>query len=91
MRLRDNRERRGKTLMEVAEELAAILGRPIGMRTYHRWETGESPAPTDVVEAIRELTGGQVSPVDLHEQRMDYLRSSGRLGSALKIVNLTAA
>ncbi len=91
MRLRDNRERRGKTLMEVAEELAAILGRPIGMRTYHRWETGESPAPTDVVEAIRGLTGGQVSPVDLHEQRMDYLRSSGRLGSALKIVNLTAA
>lgn len=91
MRLRESRERRQKTLGEVAEELAAILGRPVGIRTYHRWETGESPAPTDVVEAIRAMTGGDVSPVDLHEQRMEFLRSSGRLSQPVNIVNLTAA
>jgi transcriptional regulator with XRE-family HTH domain len=79
MLLRDWRLTQGHSLERVAADLGLeARGRA---RKVQRWETGENEAPAPIVAAIRLLTAGAVTPVDMHDTRMAWLRSNGLLAS----------
>lgn len=48
-------------------------------RTYDRYERGENPCPADVIEAVRQLSGGAVGAEGWQKVRLDYLRKIGRM------------
>jgi hypothetical protein len=56
-------------------ELTRASGCVVQVRTYQRHELGESPITTPIVEAVRVLTKGRVTPNDFHDVRMEYIRS----------------
>ena len=92
MRWRTWRNHEGLTIEEMAQKIASLLGcEPIGVRTAQRWETGENVAPAEVVEAVRVMTKGQVSPIDIHDQRLEWLHERGRTGPRVKLVQVSAA
>ncbi len=77
MRIRDWRDTQKPrwSLERTARALTVILGEKVGTRTLHRYETGETQAPTLLMEAVVKLTGGLVAPADWHAVRLQYLRS----------------
>ncbi|PZR79128.1 MAG: hypothetical protein DI537_41420 [Stutzerimonas stutzeri] len=44
-------------------------------RAYQRYETGENRPDAPLTERIFRATAGQVTPTDLHEQRLAWLRA----------------
>jgi transcriptional regulator with XRE-family HTH domain len=62
----------GLTLAAVAAN--AGIGGANPAKTYSRYETGESPCPATVVEAVRTLSGGLVGAEAFHAARMRFLR-----------------
>lgn len=70
MRLKQWRHTRGKTLAD----MAALLGieRP---RTYQRYEEGENRADAHLVERIRSVTDDSVGVIDMHDQRLEWLKT----------------
>lgn len=92
MRWRTWRNREGLTIEEMAQKIASYLGSgPIGVRTAQRWETGENVAPAEVVEAMRVMTKGEVSPIDVHDQRLEWLHERGRIGPRVRHIQVSAA
>lgn len=72
MKLKDWRTGQAKTLKDVSEALC-VKG---GARTIHRIETGAVDADADMAERIRALTGGAVTPIDLHFTRLAWLKEN---------------
>lgn len=72
MNLRDWRKLNNKTLKDVAEDLA-LAG---GGRTIQRIETGEVDADADMRERIARYTHGLVTPIDMHETRLNWLAAN---------------
>ena len=54
------REAQGFSQKEMADRLSALLGRPVHQPSVSQWESGVMPG-ADVAEAIRAMTGGQVT------------------------------
>ena len=55
MRIRDWRDTQKPkwSLERTARALSEVLGEKVGPRTLHRYETGETQAPTMMMEAVR--------------------------------------
>lgn len=65
------RLREGLTVAEMARR-AGISGKnPV--RTYGRYETGEQPCPPEVIERVREITGGEVGAEGWQKARVEFL------------------
>lgn len=77
MRLADWRAQEGLSLRDAGKRIGSHMpdGAPVHLRTIHRYETGERTPSAIVVEAIRMATGGAVSPVDMHDTRLEWCRS----------------
>lgn len=45
-------------------------------RNFQKYETGENRPDAPMVERIIAMTGGAVSLLDLHEQRLEWLRAN---------------
>lgn len=71
MQLKQWRLTQEKTL----EECATLLGVG-GARTYQRYECGENRADADLVDVIANVTHGAVTPADMHEVRLAWLRAN---------------
>lgn len=71
MRLKQWRHTRGKTLAD----MAALLGIERA-RTYQRYEEGENRADAHLVERIRLATKDEVGVIDMHNQRLEWLRAN---------------
>lgn len=71
MKLKEWRQTHEKTLRECAEVLG--LG---DARVYQRYESGEQWPSAPTVEAILEMTSNDVSVVDLHEQRVEWIKAN---------------
>ncbi len=69
------RNEAGLTLAEVAAR-AGITGRNPA-KTYSRYETGQSPCPAPVVEAVRSLSEGAVGAEAFHKVRLRHLSGAG--------------
>ena len=72
MILRDWRKLADKTLKDVAEGLN-VSG---GARTIQRIETGQVDADADMAERIHGFTQGAVTPLDLHQMRLEWLKAN---------------
>ena len=77
MSLKSWRTKQDLTLAEAAAKFG--LGGPNPARSYQRIETGESRADADLVDVIRKVTGGKVTPADMHETRLEYLRQNDKV------------
>ncbi|CUX03725.1 helix-turn-helix domain-containing protein [Agrobacterium genomosp. 2] len=71
MRLKEWRLTRGKTLAD----MAALLGIERA-RTYQRYEDGENRADAHLVERIRDVTNNDVAVIDMHNQRLEWLKAN---------------
>lgn len=71
MLLKEWRLTRDKTL----GEMAALLGIE-NARTYQRYEDGENRADAHIVERIRSVTNNDVGVIDIHAQRLEWLRAN---------------
>jgi transcriptional regulator with XRE-family HTH domain len=71
MKLKEWRQTHEKTLRECAEVLG--LG---DARVYQRYESGEQWPSAPTVEAILEMTANSVTVVDLHEQRVEWIKAN---------------
>lgn len=69
MRLKEWRLTREKTLADMA-----TLLRIETPRTYMRYEEGENRADAHIVERIRDLTNNDVGVIDMHNQRLEWLK-----------------
>ncbi|MEN5299924.1 YdaS family helix-turn-helix protein [Brucella sp. TWI559] len=58
------------------EELARRLGITVsrGGTNVWNWESGRTRADADVIDRIEKLTGGHVTPLDMHRTRLSWLR-----------------
>lgn len=65
----------GKGLTEIAR--AVGLGGKNPARTYDRYEKGEQECPAEVVEAVRQMSGGIVGAESWLRARMAYRASAG--------------
>ncbi len=81
MDIRTWRTAQGLTLQALADKLAIKGSNPA--RTLQRWELGAVPCPAEVVERIRELSAGAVTPGDFHDVRLAFLRSQDDAGRLL--------
>ena len=70
--LKEWRIESGMTQAECAKALG-LLG---GARSFQRIEVGETGADADMVERIRLLTSGAVTPNDMHAIRLDWLKAN---------------
>lgn len=61
MTLAEWRKAQGISQYEVADRLSALLGRPVHQPSVCQWESGSVMPGADVAEAIRTMSGGQVS------------------------------
>lgn len=55
------RKAEGISQQELADRLSAVLGRPVHQPSVFQWESGSVMPGADVAEAIRMMTGGQVT------------------------------
>ncbi|KQR27224.1 hypothetical protein ASF91_19600 [Rhizobium sp. Leaf155] len=55
--------------------MAALLGIERA-RTYQRYEEGENRADAHLVERIRLATKDEVGVIDMHNQRLEWLRAN---------------
>lgn len=58
------------------EQLAALIG-VSQARMARRYALGEQSPRPETVEQIRLATGGEVTPNDLHDSRIAWLKSKG--------------
>lgn len=72
MRLKEWRLTQSLTLLQCAR-----LFECNSARTYQRYEDGMHRTDAPLVERIAELTGGAVTAQDMHETRLEWLRSKG--------------
>lgn len=72
MQISDWRHSRNLSL----DELAKAVGFAGGARSFHRVESGQSKADSDLVERIVALTGGAVTAEDMHRTRLAWLRAN---------------
>ena len=63
------RRANGLSQKEVADRLAAILGRPVHQPSVAQWESGSVMPGADFAEAIRTLTDGQVTGSSFGQRR----------------------
>jgi transcriptional regulator with XRE-family HTH domain len=61
MTLAEWRKAEGISQKEMASRLSAVLGRPVHAPSICQWESGQVMPGADVSEAIRKLTGDQVT------------------------------
>ena len=47
-----------------------------GARAYQRYETGENRPDAHVVDRIERVSKGAVGPLDIHRQRLAWLRAN---------------
>ncbi|MBN9044654.1 MAG: helix-turn-helix domain-containing protein [Rhizobiales bacterium] len=80
MNLAEWRKREGLSCDEVARRLNITAAR--GGSSVWNWETGRARADADIIERIEQLTGGEVSPLDMHRTRLAWLRHSRGEGAA---------
>lgn len=71
MNLKTWRQREQLTLKAASDRLGLA-----GARTYQRYECGETRASALLVEHIREITGGAVTPSDMHDVRLAWERTA---------------
>ncbi len=74
MILEDFRTNEGLTY----EALATLIG-VSSARQAQKYAAGEAMPRAEIVERIRLVTNGAVSPNDLHETRIEWLRSKGKV------------
>ncbi|ELT50247.1 helix-turn-helix domain-containing protein [Brucella intermedia] len=74
MKLADWRKREGLSCDEVARRLEIVAAR--GGSSVWNWETGRARADADIIDKIEILTDGEVSPLDMHRTRLDWLRQN---------------
>ena len=72
MRLKEWRLTHGLTLQQCAEKFGCNSA-----RTYQRYEDGMHRTDAPLVERIAKLTDGAVTAQDMHEARLEWLRSKG--------------
>lgn len=68
------RQKAGLSLAETARRLG-IEGANPGA-TYARFETGSRQPDADMMERIYQLTGGLVTPADMHAVRLAWLKAN---------------
>jgi transcriptional regulator with XRE-family HTH domain len=73
--IRDPKSWRTEAGMSLAAVAAGCgIGGKNPSKTYSRYETGESPAPADVVEAVRKISRGKITVESFHAARLAHLR-----------------
>lgn len=74
MKLADWRKREGLSCDEIARRLEIAAAR--GGSSVWNWETGRARADADIIDRIEILTNGEVSPLDMHRTRLDWIRQN---------------
>ncbi|MBB5703575.1 transcriptional regulator with XRE-family HTH domain [Ochrobactrum daejeonense] len=74
MKLADWRKREGLSCDDIARRLEITAVR--GGSSVWNWETGRARADADIIDRIEILTKGEVSPLDMHRTRLDWLRQN---------------
>lgn len=72
MNLAEWRKAEGHSCGDLARMLNIAATR--GGTSVWNWETGRARADADVIDRIEKLTGGMVTPLDMHRTRLDWLR-----------------
>jgi transcriptional regulator with XRE-family HTH domain len=74
------REQAGLSCADVARRCGIAGKNPT--KTYSRYETGESPAPALVIEAVRKLSAGKVDAETFQRARLSFLKLKSKSEAA---------
>jgi transcriptional regulator with XRE-family HTH domain len=75
MKLADYRKQKNLTVSALARELGMTGKNPA--RTLDRLEKGERGADAETMQHIHDFTSGDVTPQDMVDTRLEWLRANG--------------